>query len=52
MMLGAAIECVATCLCRLMSRVLNDAGVKGAQVMDAFFATAMVVAGNRFIFIT
>lgn len=48
MAIGAAIEGTATCLCRLISRYLNDAQVRGASIADAFFATSMVVAAFNF----
>ncbi|KAJ8982861.1 hypothetical protein NQ317_002268 [Molorchus minor] len=44
MILGAVIEGVATCLCRLTSRVLSETDAKYGGVFDAFFATALVVA--------
>lgn len=45
MIIGAIIEGIATCVCRLISRGLNDANVRGATILDAFFATMMVVLG-------
>lgn len=45
MIIGGLIEGTATCLCRLMSRGLNDANVRGATVLDSFFATMLVVLG-------
>ncbi|XP_044272597.1 aquaporin-11 [Tribolium madens] len=48
MLVGAVIEAGGTCLCRLASRVLSDTQVKFANVLDAFFATMMVVAAFNF----
>lgn len=46
MVIGAAIEGVSTCMCRIMSRVLADADSRFGTVLDAFFGTLMVVAGK------
>lgn len=50
MIVGALIEGIATCTCRLISRGLNDANVRGATALDAFFATMLVVLGIFFFF--
>lgn len=47
MMTGALIEAVATLLCRLVSRTLSESNAKFGNILDAFFATMMVVAGNN-----
>lgn len=46
MITGALIEAVATLLCRLVSRTLGESNAKFGNILDAFFATMMVVAGN------
>lgn len=46
MIAGALVEGLATCVIRIMSRSLCDTQIKYANVADAFFATALVVAGN------
>lgn len=43
---GAVIEAVATCLCRLISRTLGESNAKFGNILDAFFGTLLVVAGN------
>jgi aquaporin related protein len=43
---GAIIEATGTCLCRLTSKFLSDTNAKFANILDAFFATMMVVAGE------
>ncbi|KAJ8946352.1 hypothetical protein NQ314_008909 [Rhamnusium bicolor] len=48
MILGAIIEAVATCLCRLTSRVLSESDSKFGNILDAFFGTMMVVAAFNF----
>lgn len=45
---GAAIEAAGTCACRLASRCLSETDAKFAGVVDAFFATMMVVAGKKY----
>lgn len=46
MIVGAVIEGVATCICRLISRTLSESNAKFGSVLDAFFGTMMVVAGK------
>lgn len=46
MIVGAVIEAIGTCLCRLTSRALSETNAKFASILDAFFATMMVVAGT------
>ncbi|XP_069684612.1 aquaporin-11 isoform X2 [Periplaneta americana] len=41
---GAAIEGVATCLCRLASKTLSDLGPRFSTAIDSFIATSLVVA--------
>lgn len=48
--LGAAIECVATLLCRLASRALGELGPRHASIIDSFIGTSLVVAGKNIIF--
>lgn len=48
--LGAAIECVATLLCRLASRALGELGPRHASIIDSFIGTSLVVAG-KFLFL-
>jgi len=48
MIFGAAIEGIATCLCRLASRFLGDTDAKFGRIADAFFATMLVVAAFDF----
>lgn len=40
-------ECIATCMCRVVSRVLSDLNPRFSMVIDAFVGTALVVAGWR-----
>lgn len=47
MALGAAVEGGATFLCRIISKTLGDINFRGSNILDAFFATALVVAGNE-----
>ena len=44
MLLGFAIEGVATMLCRLASKLLSDGEPQFAAAIDSFVATALVVA--------
>lgn len=46
MVVGALVEGLATCVIRIMSRSLCDTRIKYGNVADAFFATALVVAGK------
>ncbi|KAJ8949772.1 hypothetical protein NQ318_019001 [Aromia moschata] len=48
MIAGAIIEGVATCICRLTSRILSETDTKFGSILDAFFATMMVVAAFNF----
>lgn len=40
-------ECIATCICRVVSRVLSELNPRFSTVIDAFVGTALVVAGGR-----
>lgn len=52
MLTGAIIEAVGTAMCRITSRTLSEANAKFIGVLDAFFATMMVVIGkDNFIFL-
>lgn len=44
---GALVECVATCMCRVVSRMLGDLNPRFSTVIDAFVGTSLVVAGRR-----
>lgn len=44
-MLGTAIEGIATCLCRLTSKVISHHEPRFAAALDSFVGTALVVAG-------
>lgn len=48
MIVGAVIEGVATCICRLISRTLSESNARFGTVLDAFFGTMMVVAAFNF----
>lgn len=51
MVIGATIEAVSTCMCRIMSRMLAETDSRFGTVLDAFFGTLMVVAGeNKSVF--
>lgn len=51
--LGAIIEGIATCLCRLASRAIAEVGPKYAAAMDSFIGTSLVLAGkSQEIYIT
>lgn len=41
---GAFVECVATCICRVVSRALCELNSKFGTVLDSFIATSLVVA--------
>ena len=43
---GAAIECLATLLCRLASKSISELAPKHATIIDSFIGTSLVVAGN------
>lgn len=43
---GAIIEGIATCLCRLASKTLAEKGPKYANILDSFIGTSLVVAGK------
>lgn len=45
---GAAIEGVATFMCRLVSRILGETSLRFAYMLDAFFATLLVLAAFNF----
>ncbi|XP_063365741.1 aquaporin-12 isoform X1 [Cydia amplana] len=42
---GAAVEGIATCLCRLASKSLGDLNPRFATAIDSFIGTSLVVAG-------
>lgn len=44
--LGAAIEGVATLLCRLASKTIAELEPKHSSVIDSFIGTSLVVAGK------
>lgn len=44
--LGAAIEGLATLLCRLASKTLSEKGPKFCSIIDSFIGTSLVVAGT------
>lgn len=46
-MVGAFIEGVATLLCRLASKTLNEKSPKYANILDSFIGTSLVVAGEK-----
>lgn len=46
MVIGAIIEAVSTCMCRIMSRMLAETDSRFGTILDAFFGTLMVVAGE------
>ncbi|CAG9863814.1 unnamed protein product [Phyllotreta striolata] len=48
MSVGALIEAIATCLCRLVSRLLSETDATYGNYFDAFFGTMMVVAAFNF----
>ncbi|KAI4483436.1 hypothetical protein M0802_013388 [Mischocyttarus mexicanus] len=41
--IGALVECVATCIYRIVSRVLCDINVEYANIIDSFVGTSLVV---------
>ncbi|EZA57569.1 Aquaporin-12A [Ooceraea biroi] len=45
---GAIVECIATCLCRVVSRVLGDLNPRFSTVIDAFVGTSLVVAAFNY----
>lgn len=45
---GAAIEGIATFLCRLVSRILGETSLRCSHMLDAFFATLLVLAAFNF----
>jgi len=44
--LGAAIEGIATLLCRLASKALSEKGSQFCCIIDSFIGTSLVVAGK------
>lgn len=48
MLTGAVIEGIATCMCRVASRAINDTGMRYATVIDSFVATSLVVAAFNY----
>ncbi|XP_057670087.1 aquaporin-11 [Diorhabda carinulata] len=46
--MGVIIEGAATCLCRVVSRILGETNAKLGNYFDAFFCTMMVVAAFNF----
>lgn len=44
--IGAFIECVATCICRVVSRVLGELNPRCSNLIDSFVGTSLVVAGE------
>ncbi|CAH1400104.1 unnamed protein product [Nezara viridula] len=47
-LIGAVIEGLATCLCRIVSRAISEVGVPYGYVADSFFGTAMVLAAFNY----
>ena len=45
---GAAVEGVATLLCRLTSKYLSESEPQYASAIDSFVGTSLVVAGEKF----
>ncbi|XP_015595611.1 aquaporin-11 isoform X2 [Cephus cinctus] len=45
---GAFIECIATCMCRVASRVLGDLNPRFATAIDSFVGTSLVVAAFNY----
>ncbi|KAI7815347.1 Aquaporin 12L [Rhyzopertha dominica] len=48
MAIGAVIEAVSTCVCRIISKTLAEVDARFGNVIDAFFGTLMVVAAFNF----
>ena len=48
MLEGAAVEGVATLLCRLTSKYLSESEPQYASAIDSFVGTSLVVAGEKF----
>lgn len=48
-LVGAFIEGVATCACRVISKILGETNTRVSNILDAFFGTSLVVAGNSMI---
>jgi len=46
MVIGAIVECAFTCLCRVVSKILAEKSFRFCGVVDAAFATTMVVLGK------
>ncbi|XP_011253414.1 aquaporin-11 [Camponotus floridanus] len=46
--IGTLVECIATCICRVVSRVLADLNPRFSTVIDAFVGTALVVAAFNY----
>lgn len=46
MVIGAIVECALTCLCRVVSKILAEKSFRFCGVVDAAFATTMVVLGE------
>lgn len=46
MVMGAIVECVLTCLCRVISKILAVKAFRCSGFVDATFATVMVVLGK------
>lgn len=42
--IGTCVECIATCICRVVSRVLGELNPRFSTIIDAFVGTSMVVA--------
>ncbi|CAG5089763.1 Similar to AQP11: Aquaporin-11 (Milnesium tardigradum) [Cotesia congregata] len=45
---GAIVECIATCICRVVSRGLSELDSKLGTVIDAFIGTTLVVAAFNY----
>ncbi|XP_057321928.1 aquaporin-11 [Microplitis mediator] len=46
--IGAFIECIATCMCRVVSRGLGELNSKLGSIIDAFVGTTLVVAAFNY----
>ncbi|XP_012267381.1 aquaporin-11 [Athalia rosae] len=45
---GAFVECVATCICRVVSRALGELNPRFSTVLDSFIGTSLVVAAFNY----
>ncbi|KAK9702153.1 hypothetical protein QE152_g30130 [Popillia japonica] len=47
-LVGAFIEGVATCACRVISKILGETNTRVSNILDAFFGTSLVVAAFNY----